>query len=374
MLHVNSYFNGSLFYKNLYEKQIQKKMDIEVFVPIAKNDKENISNHGKYITVSPNFKKIDRFFYHIKHYKIHKNLQKKYDVENFSLIHAHSLFSNGYIAMKMKKKYSLPYIVAVRNTDVNIFFKKVIYLRKTGVSILLHAQKIIFLSEAYREVVIEKYIPELKKEEVRKKSVVIPNGIDDFWINNLGSNRSLEKNFNLKLLYVGEINENKNITSTLQAIELLKQKGFSIEFTIVGKITDENIYKKITEKSYVNYITPLKKEELLHVYRSHDIFIMPSLKETFGLVYAEAMSQGLPIIYTEEQGFDRQFENGFIGYSVNPLDSKNIAEKVLEIIDKYNYLSINCVSSIDKFNWSNIEGTYNEIYTSVVSEKEDINE
>lgn len=40
---------------------------------------------------------------------------------------------------------------------------------------------------------------------------------------------------------------------------------------------------------------------------------MPSHKETFGLVYAEAMSQGLPIIYTKNQGFDGQFPDGYVG-------------------------------------------------------------
>ena len=42
-------------------------------------------------------------------------------MNEYSLIHAHSLFSNGYIAMRIKQDYGIPYIVAVRNTDVNTF-------------------------------------------------------------------------------------------------------------------------------------------------------------------------------------------------------------------------------------------------------------
>ena len=38
------------------------------------------------------------------------------------------------------------------------------------------------------------------------------------------------------------------------------------------------------------------------IYRENDIYVMPSIIETFGLVYAEAMSQGLPVIYTRGQG------------------------------------------------------------------------
>ena len=39
---------------------------------------------------------------------------------------------------------------------------------------------------------------------------------------------------------------------------------------------------------------------------------MPSKYETFGLVYPEAMSRGIPIVYTKNQGFDKYFEDGEI--------------------------------------------------------------
>ena len=43
---------------------------------------------------------------------------------------------------------------------------------------------------------------------------------------------------------------------------------------------------------------------------------MPSRYETFGLVYGEAMSQGLPIIYSKGQGVDGYFKEGTVGYGV----------------------------------------------------------
>ena len=58
---------------------------------------------------------------------------------------------------------------------------------------------------------------------------------------------------------------------------------------------------------------------------------MLSIMETFGLVYAEAMSQGLPIIYTKGQGFDEQFDEGKVGYHA---DCFNIEEIVKRIIGK----------------------------------------
>ena len=77
---------------------------------------------GDYTTISRNHGKYDRVIFHIKHRKIYNDIVKTYDIEKMSLIHAHSLFSNSYIAYKLKRRnFNVPYIVAVRDTDVNVF-------------------------------------------------------------------------------------------------------------------------------------------------------------------------------------------------------------------------------------------------------------
>lgn len=46
----------------------------------------------------------------------------------------------------------------------------------------------------------------------------------------------------------------------------------------------------------------MDKTKIIDVYRDSDIFVMPSKFETFGLVYVEALTQGLHLIYTKGQG------------------------------------------------------------------------
>ncbi|NMA83794.1 MAG: glycosyltransferase family 4 protein [Epulopiscium sp.] len=125
ILHINSYYSGSKFYKNLYDYQVNNGLDISVFVPVA----TSINNHkdfGTYTTIAKNHNKFDRFVFHVKHRKIFKNIVEEVDFNKHDCMHAHSLFSNGYIAMKLKETYGLPYVVAVRDTDINVFFKKCI--------------------------------------------------------------------------------------------------------------------------------------------------------------------------------------------------------------------------------------------------------
>lgn len=367
ILHINSYYSGSNFYKNLYDKQKEGGLDFDVYVPVSKAVDTSALKLGDYTTISTNHGKYDRLLFHIKHNKIYKDIIKKYRIKNYSVIHAHSLFSNGYIAMKLKQHYGIPYIVTVRNTDVNTFFKRMIHLRRMGIKILEDADRVIFLSKSYRDEVIKKYVPDNLKSEILYKTSVIPNGIDEFWIKNKGEVKIINNECDINLLYVGVVNKNKNIERTVKAIEILLKKGLNPKLTVIGKVKDQSVYTHIKTLQYVNYIEPKPREELLGIYRQNDIFVMPSIHESFGLVYAEAMSQGLPVIYSRGQGFDGQFIEGEVGFNVDSFNVDDIANRIEEILIKYKSISQNCIQQSERFKWSKIANQYNEIYERITN-------
>lgn len=366
VLHINSYYSCNSFYKNLYEKQKEIGLDIDVYVPVPDTYNTGNLNVGEYTTISKNHGKYDRVIFPIKHGKIFNDIVKSYDISKFSLLHAHSLFSNGYIAFKLKKQFNIPFIVTVRNTDVNVFFKYMVYLRRLGIEILEEADKVIFLSKAYRSFTIEECIPNKLKKDVFNKSEIIPNGIDNFWLQNRGIPKTLAGQKKINLLTVGVICRNKNQLTTIKAVRMLQKEGYEIKYTVVGKIKDKKVYRQIKGLPYVQYIPHTSKEELLNIYRENDIFVMPSITESFGLVYAEAMSQGLPLIYTRGQGFDGQFKEGEAGYSVNSLDVDEIAKKIVDIITDYDEISKRNIKLVDRFNWTEIALKYNEIYRNIL--------
>lgn len=368
ILHINSYYCGNSLYKNLFDRQKGSGLNLDVYVPVLTSMDVSALKLGEYTTISANHVKYDRLFFHIKHKKIYADIVKKYAMNEFNIVHAHSLFSNGYIALRLKKDFGTPYVVAVRNTDVNTFFKYMIHLRKLGVEILKEAEKVIFLSKSYRDLVIEKYVPAKLKKEIFDKTEIISNGIDYFWFQNKGTPKASPKHDNLRLVYAGVINKNKNLIATVKAIELLRQKGYHARFTVVGRIADKSIYQQITALKYVKYIEPKPKEDLIEIYRANDIFVMPSIHETFGLVYAEAMSQGLPVIYTKGQGFDGQFEEGMVGYHANCNDVEEISNRIIDVITDYERLSKNCVEAFAKYNWNDITDKYINVYEAVYNE------
>ena len=91
---------------------------------------------------------------------------------------------------------------------------------------------------------------------------------------------------------------------------------------------------------------------------------MVSHHETFGLVYIEALSQGLPILYTKNQGIDCTFTEN-IGVGVNPKSENEIYSGLIHIIDNYNNFEINEIN-FEKFHWQNITLKYIEIYNSIL--------
>lgn len=166
---------------------------------------------------------------------------------------------------------------------------------------------------------------------------------------------------------MGAISKRKNILTTIKAINILREKGYDVKFTIVGKVVDEGVYKDIQKFDFIKYIPPKPREELLKIYQGNDIFVMPSITETFGLVYSEAMSQGLPVIYTKGQGFDGQFEDGEVGFAVDCFDADEIADRIIEVLDDYETISSKCLHSVDKFKWDSISLKYSRIYQKIIN-------
>lgn len=366
ILHINSYYAHSIFYKGLYDRQIESGLKIQVYSPVQNTFQIGSREYGTYTQISPNHSKYDRLVFNIKHKKILIDIKKRYNISRFSLIHAHSLFSNGYIALRLKKEYGTPYIVAVRNTDLYVFFQWMPHLRKLGLEILKEAQGIIFISQAYKDLLLKNYIPHYLREALIKKSKIIPNGIDDFWLKNKSTKPNRQNDKSINLLQIGEINKNKNYITTIKAIDILIKNGYKVTFSIAGRIKEKGIFKTLKGKDYLSYLGFVPKERLIETYKNNDIFILPSIHETFGLVYTEAMSQGLPIIYTKDQGFDGQFPEGHIGYPVNCNDPLEIAESVEKILSNYDQISQNCSREVDIYNWKTIADNYMDTYEAIV--------
>ncbi len=359
ILHINTNYTGTTLHKAMIE-QLQNYCRNLVFVPTY--DRENsVVSIGTEVTVSQCFRKWDRVLFLYKQKKILNAVEESYNIPEFDLLHAYTLFTDGNVAYELYKKYGIPYVVAVRNTDVNAFFKYRPHLRGRGVKILRNAAAVFFLSASYKDQVIGHYVPEKYRKEISGKSQIIPNGIDPYWFTR-GQSHGKPAVKEINLVFAGNIDRNKNITTSAQSCEILRDRGYDASLTVIGKVRDQAVVEELSSLPYVKILPPMTKEQLADTYIEKDIFVMPSHYESFGLVYAEAMSQGLPVIYSRGQGFDGQFPEGTVGYSVKSSDAAEIADAVEKILGDYEDMSLRCMECSKEFRWEAFASSYFEIY------------
>ena len=112
VLHINSYYQSGKFYKFLYDVE-KKYCNIKVFVYTSNLQSNNDFDYGDYSVISKCYNKYDRLIFHLKHMKVYRDILKKIDVKKYDIMHAHSLFSNGYIAYRLNKKFKKFYKIFI---------------------------------------------------------------------------------------------------------------------------------------------------------------------------------------------------------------------------------------------------------------------
>ena len=318
------------------------------------------------VTYIPSRIKVKGFlFYMLKLQRIFTKCRRRFEDTPIDIIHGNMLFCDGYICRKLSDSMNIPYCVSVRDTDINSkFLWKIPWIKRMGLRNISKASAVFFLSKKYQEKLIAK-VPKKYKEKILNNSFIIPNGIDDYYIKNAVFREDIGLDI-IRLIFVGKISRRKNLESSIEACKILMDSGKRVELNVVGPIVDCE-YKAIMKNTpFLKYHGVCNKEQVLGHLRKSDIFVMPSHTETFGLVYLEAMTQGLPVIYTKGQGFDGQFPEGTIGYAVNDRSPEEIAEKIISIIADYPQLSRNASMYASECSWSQSVRRFMEIYQMIV--------
>ncbi|MDR1346351.1 MAG: glycosyltransferase family 4 protein, partial [Bacteroidales bacterium] len=291
-------------------------------------------------------------------YKIarkYRALKATVSLNEIEMTCAATLFSEGAVAYRLYKKHAIPYAVMIRNTDYNFYFQKMVHLWPLGKKILRHAQKVIFIAPYYRQATLRLPLLRSLKTEIEQKSVLISNGIDPFWCTNRWQRTAISNPH--KILFVGNFNKGKNVPVLVKACASLKKQYPDLELHISGGggTNVKKVEALIAKHEWIFfYGRIMDKERLKQLYRSCDIYAMPS-HETFGLVFIEALTQCIPVIYGKDSGFDYRYEEGKVGYAAIIGNVQNISEKLALAIQNYSQLITQIQQlNFDSYNWNTI--------------------
>ena len=110
----------------------------------------------------------------------------------------------------------------------------------------------------------------------------------------------------LRALYVGRLLHWKGVETALRAVALAKKAGCQVSFAIVGDGPDRSRLKKLCRRlqleASVQWIGRVPQSLIDEFYRSADVLLFPSLRDSGGMVVLEALSYGLPVITTDLGG------------------------------------------------------------------------
>jgi glycosyltransferase involved in cell wall biosynthesis len=154
-----------------------------------------------------------------------------------------------------------------------------------------------------------------------EKLFVVPYGTHEHLDSPVRAPRTGSK---LRVLFVGALIQRKGIS---YAIDAVKKVGSLAELTLIGKTVGScrAIENAICENRWIESIPhSAVLEEML----KHDVLVLPSISEGFGLVILEALSCGLPVITTQNSGGPEVIRDGCEGYFVPIRSAEAIAEKL----------------------------------------------
>ena len=125
----------------------------------------------------------------------------------------------------------------------------------------------------------------------------------------------------------------KGFEETFRALVRVISIYSDIHLNMVGQGNDQdrlkNVVRQLKLNSFVTFWNALNSDDLAEAYEQCDVFVMPSQKEGFGIVFLEAMKFGKPCIGGNHGGTTDVIEEGLSGYLVDYGDVEALANRIL---------------------------------------------
>lgn len=217
---------------------------------------------------------------------------------------------------------------------IKLFKAKPIYhLRNQGVS---KAKKSIVFRKMFEFIFNNSIVIHLSEGLMEKEinflnlknteTYIVNNGVE--LIDNIISEKN---NPTVNLLFLSNLFPEKGLNYLVEAVKTLNKKKYNFKLNIVGSLRDNINLKDIlkdNDSNNINFIGELFNSERNNYFRNADIFVHPTINDSFPLVILEAMQFGLPIISTFEGAIPEMVDNGITGIIVEKGNVNQLTESI----------------------------------------------
>ncbi len=207
----------------------------------------------------------------------------------------------------------------------------------------------------------------------------IPNGIDFERISSSKQSTRIREELKLPfeakiILTVGRNHPKKGYDLIPEILSKILEKGIDAYWIVVGKGALD-----VAKNETSNRIIPVEEilsskgnnkipsDRLISFYKCADLFAMPSMLETFGIVLLEAMAAGLPVVCFNVPGV-RDVFSAECGAMRHPGDVNAFAEQCISILfsNSEELYRLPCQEYAKKYNWAIIAEKYHSLYKSLI--------
>jgi len=176
---------------------------------------------------------------------------------------------------------------------------------------------------------------------------IVPYGIDSNWLEQAPSPQKG------RVLFVGSVGLRKGNHYLAQATRLLKERGITCEVRVIGPYEkgDSSLIEDPEFKG-PHYVGQVPRSEVRKEFLQADIFVLPTLSDSFALVHLEAMACGVPVITTPNCG--SVVRDGVDGFIIPIRDAESLANRIEQLLtDRQlrNHMSVNAKERAREFTW-----------------------
>lgn len=192
----------------------------------------------------------------------------------------------------------------------------------------LVSDKIIALTNFERRVLLSQGIE-------ARKVVVIPHGVRPT-MRSTGLRKKLGLEDKLIVLTVARFVSQKGHRYLIEAIPSIV-RSFDAHFLMIGRETGtlahlRELAKSLNVSGRITFLTSVRDRDLDAAYTEADVFVLPSLYESFGIVLLEAMAAGKPVVATDVGGVRETVEDRRTGIVVPPADSEALSRAIQTLL------------------------------------------
>ncbi len=268
------------------------------------------------------------------------NTLKVLENHNIDLIHAHFAYPEGLVGLLVKRTSKKPLIVTIHGYDL-LLDPRIGYGARLNKKVDTIIRKVLNSSDA---VILESHATFNEATKIvpdTTKLHLIPAGIDIERFHPALNGNPIKKKLGIernKVVFTLRSHKPKyGLEFLIRAVPLVTKENKDIIFIIGGDGPLKSYHERLAENLKVNdkilFTGRIPHNEVPYYYALSDVVVVPSLQEAFGLVVAEALACGKPVIGTKIGGIIDQIIDGYNGFLVQPESFTEIAEKILWLIN-----------------------------------------